>query len=63
MEYRGRGGFGISRKPNFGAISKYAKSNNIQLVEIWYYDLNNIEEILKERININNFESSETAGG
>ena len=42
---------------------EYAKSNNIQLVEIWYYDLNNIEEILKERININNFESSETAGG
>ena len=35
----------------------------MKIEKVCHYDLNNIEEILKERININNFESSETAGG
>jgi formylmethanofuran dehydrogenase subunit E len=28
---------------------EYAKDNNIKLLEIWYYDFDNIEEILKKR--------------
>ena len=29
---------------------EYAKSHNIELLEIWYYDYNNIEEILQSRL-------------
>ena len=32
---------------------KYALENNIRLLEIWYYDINNIEEILTHRLNLN----------
>ena len=28
------------------------KENNIGLLEIWYYDFDNIEEILKNELNI-----------
>lgn len=31
---------------------EYAKNNNIQLLEIWYWDFNNIEEILKKELNL-----------
>lgn len=31
---------------------EYAKDNNIKLLEIWYYDFDNIEEILKSELNI-----------
>ncbi len=31
---------------------EYAKENNIGLLEIWYYDFDNIEEILKNELNI-----------
>ena len=31
---------------------KYAKDNNINLLEIWYWDFDNIEEILKNELNI-----------
>ena len=31
---------------------EYTKDNNIDLLEIWYYDYNNIEEILKNKLNI-----------
>ena len=29
---------------------QYAKDNNIKLLEIWYHDFNNIEEILERRL-------------
>ena len=31
---------------------EYAKDNNIKLLEIWYYDFDNIEEILKKELNL-----------
>ena len=31
---------------------EYAKDNNIDLLEIWYWDFDNIEEILKKELNI-----------
>lgn len=31
---------------------KWAKEHNINLLEIWYYDKNNIEEIIKERLHL-----------
>lgn len=37
---------------------EYAKNNNIELLEIWYYDINNIESILNEKLNINNIKKS-----
>lgn len=33
---------------------EYAKDHNINLLEIWYYDIDNIEEILLERLHIKN---------
>ena len=30
---------------------EYAKDNNIKLLEIWYYDFDNIEEILNKELN------------
>lgn len=32
---------------------KYALENNIRLLEIWYYDIDNIEEILTHELNLN----------
>ncbi len=32
---------------------EYAKLNNIDLLEIWYYDFDRIEEILSNKLNIN----------
>ena len=44
---------------------EYAKQNNINLLEIWYYDIDNVESILMQKINeIKNnlkLESVETA--
>ena len=37
---------------------EYAKNNNIELLEIWYYDINNIESILKEKLHIDNIKKS-----
>lgn len=31
---------------------EYAKKNNIELIEIWYWDFDNIDEILKNELNI-----------
>lgn len=31
---------------------EYAQSNNIKLLEIWYYDFDNIEEILQKELNL-----------
>ena len=31
---------------------EYAKKNKIKLIEIWYYDFDRIETILKEKLNI-----------
>lgn len=36
----------------------YAKNNNIDLLEIWYYDYDNIEKILHKKLHINNNEKS-----
>lgn len=36
----------------------YAKEHNIDLLEIWYYDYDNIEQILNEKLHINNNEKS-----
>jgi len=38
---------------------EYAKIHNIKLLEIWYWDFNNIEEILIKQLNINKFDDSE----
>ena len=40
---------------------EYAKQNNINLLEIWYYDIDNIEEILTNTLNNLKLESLETA--
>ena len=37
---------------------EYAEKHNIDLLEIWYYDYNNIEQILKDKLHINNTEKS-----
>ena len=31
---------------------EYAKNNNIDLLEIWYWDFNNIENILIEKLSL-----------
>ena len=36
----------------------YAKDNNIDLLEIWYYDYDNIEQILNEKLHIDNKKKS-----
>ena len=41
---------------------QYAKNHNINLLEIWYYDINNIEEILDNYLNNLKLESVETTG-
>lgn len=33
-----------------GAKKDYAKSHNIKLLEIWYYDIKNIEEIISKEL-------------
>ena len=37
---------------------EYAKQKNIELLEIWHWDFNNIEQILNEKLHINNTEKS-----
>ena len=37
---------------------KYAKEHSIDLLEIWYYDYNNIEQILNKKLHINDIENS-----
>ena len=41
---------------------EYAKTHNINLLEIWYYDIDNIETILTEYLNNLKLESVETTG-
>lgn len=41
---------------------EYAKLHNINLLEIWYYDIDNIESILLQKINNLKLESVETTG-
>lgn len=36
----------------------YAKEHNIELLEIWYWDFNNIEQILNKKLNINSNKKS-----
>lgn len=36
----------------------YAKEHNIELLEIWYWDFNNIEQILNEKLDINSNKKS-----
>ena len=40
---------------------EYAKNNNIDLIEIWYYDIDNIEQILKEKLNLESVETVEVS--
>ena len=37
--------------------SEYARQHNIKLIEIWYYDFDNIEEILSKELNIESVET------
>ena len=37
---------------------EYAMNNNIELFEIWYWDYDNIEQILREKLNINSNKKS-----
>lgn len=37
---------------------EYAKEHNIELLEIWYYESNDIEKILNKKLNINNIKES-----
>ena len=39
---------------------EYAKAHDIKLLEIWYYDNDNIEEILNKELNNLKLESVET---
>ena len=41
---------------------EYAKAHNINLLEIWYYDIDNIDTILEEYLNNLKLESVETTG-
>ena len=41
---------------------EYAKEHNINLLEIWYYDFSNIEEILTKTLNNLKLESVTTTG-
>lgn len=40
------------QKENDNKKRKYAEINNIKLLEIWYWDYNNIEEILRRTLNV-----------
>ena len=40
---------------------EYAQSHNIDLLEIWYYDFDNIESILKDNLNILSVETTGVA--
>ena len=40
------------QKENDNKKKKYAEINNIKLLEIWYWDYNNIEEILRRTLNV-----------
>ena len=40
----------IIRYKNARDMKEWAKSHNIELLEIWYYDKTQIEEILKEAL-------------
>lgn len=37
---------------------QFAKDNHIELLEIWYYEQNKIEEILNKKLNINNIKEA-----
>lgn len=67
IEYQGEfhDGTVTKKNPDFFSVEKYerlkerdeykrnyAKNNNIKLLEIWYYDFNNIENILRKELNI-----------
>ena len=41
---------------------EYAKLHNINLLEIWYYDINNIKKILTETLNNLKLKTVETTG-
>lgn len=41
---------------------EYAKLHNINLLEIWHYDINNIEKILTETLNNLKLKTVETTG-
>ena len=41
---------------------QYAKKHNINLLEIWHYDIGNIEKILDDYLNNLKLESVETTG-
>lgn len=49
--FGGKDGFELRRKYD-NLKREYCKINNIDLVEIWYYDYDNIESILKNKLNI-----------
>jgi hypothetical protein len=34
---------------------EYAQQNNINLLEIWYWDFDNIEQILNNELKLNNY--------
>lgn len=40
---------------------QYAKEHNFKLIEIWYYDFKNIEEILSKELNLKSVETVEVA--
>lgn len=55
----------LQRQKTHDQLKKdYTIQNNYNLLEVWYHDKNNIENILKDYFNKNNmsYESSETAG-
>ena len=41
-----------------GRKRKYAKEHSFDLLEIWYYELNNIEQILNKKLYVNNEKSA-----
>lgn len=44
----------VKQKEHDKRKREYANQNNINLLEIWYYDFNNIDNILKKKLTIQN---------
>ena len=68
IEYQGQFHDGTADIQNFDGFicqqehdkrkREYAKEHNIELLEIWYWDFDNIEQILNDKLHINNDKKS-----
>lgn len=58
IEYFGGNKTFVKQQEHDKRKREYAKEHNIDLLEIWYYDYDNIEQILNEKLHTNNTEKS-----